>query len=287
MTAATSARTEPGEIDRLTADGVTMRFGGIVACNNVSLAVPPRSIVGLIGPNGAGKSTLFSVLSGLRRPTNGHVHMGGDDVTKSSPQARVRRGLGRTFQHPELFTELSVREHLVIADRVRHGTRRVWTDIVTWRGFRPGSAEEDQRVDTLMDSLDLTRVAHSPVGALPLGMMRLVELGRALAAEPSVLLLDEPSSGLDTQETADVVEVLRRVVAERGVSMLLVEHDVALVMGLCDYIYVLDFGALIAAGTPDEVRNDPAVRAAYLGTDTEELEEAIDRSSADLDEETV
>jgi len=257
-----------------------MRFGGIVANDNVSLEVPPGEIIGLIGPNGAGKSTLFSVLSGLRRPTQGRVFMNGDDVTRTSPQARARRGLGRTFQHPEMFSDLTVRDHLVLADRVRNGTRRVWTDIVTGRGFRPRDAGEDERVGALMDSLGIERVATSPVGALPLGMMRLVELGRALAAEPSVLMLDEPSSGLDTNETTDVVEVLRRVVAERGVSMLLVEHDVALVMGLCSYIYVLDFGALIASGTPEQVRNDAAVRSAYLGADSEQLEEAIEGSSA-------
>jgi ABC-type branched-subunit amino acid transport system ATPase component len=264
---------------RLSAENVVVRFGGVIACNDVSLGVPPDSIVGLIGPNGAGKSTLFSVLSGLRRPTAGRVYMDGNDVTSATPQARVRRGLGRTFQHPEVFAEMSVREHLVIADRVRDGTRRVWTDLLTGRGFSPKNPGEDERVGSLMDSLGLSRVAHAPVASLPLGMLRLVELGRALAAQPSVLLLDEPSSGLDTSETADVVDVLRRTVAERGVSLLLVEHDVALVMDLCEYIYVLDFGSLIAQGTPAEIRRSPAVRSAYLGTETEEV--GIETQSSD------
>jgi ABC-type branched-subunit amino acid transport system ATPase component len=275
----------PAAAERLAAQDVTVRFGGIVACNNVSISVPAGSITGLIGPNGAGKSTLFSVLSGLRRPSNGRVRIDGADVTSSSPQARVRRGLGRTFQHPEMFDDLSVRDHLVVADRLRNGTGRVWSDIVTGRGFRPRGPGEDERVDSLLDSLGIARIAGAPVSALPLGLTRLVELGRALAAEPSVLLLDEPSSGLDTAETAEVVTVLRRVVAERGVSLLLVEHDVELVMDLCSYIYVLDFGVMIASGTPEEVRADPAVRAAYLGTEDEQLDEAVSQSTADLNQE--
>jgi branched-chain amino acid transport system ATP-binding protein len=284
MTAATEVSND--ESIRLSAENVVVRFGGVVACNNVSLDVPAESIVGLIGPNGAGKSTLFSVLSGLRRPTAGKVFMAGQEVTKTTPQARVRQGLGRTFQHPEMFSEMSVREHLVIADRLRNGTRRVWTDLVTGRGFNPKGPGEDERVSSLIDSLGLERVAHWSVASLPLGMMRLVEMGRALAAEPSVLLLDEPSSGLDSSETADVVEVLRRTVSERGVSLLLVEHDVALVMDLCAYIYVLDFGALIAQGRPDEIQRDAAVRAAYLGTESDELDEAVEQSSALIEEET-
>ncbi|MDT4892088.1 MAG: branched-chain amino acid transport system ATP-binding protein [Pseudonocardiales bacterium] len=259
------------QTSRLSAENVVVRFGGVVACNDVSLSVPPDSIVGLIGPNGAGKTTLFSVLSGLRRPTSGRVYLDGNDVTKATPQSRVRQGLGRTFQHPEVFAEMSVREHLVVADRTREGTRRVWTDMVTGRGLRPKNPGEDERVGGLMDSLGLGGVANASVASLPLGMLRLVELGRALAAEPSVLLLDEPSSGLDTAETAHVVGMLRRTVAERGVSLLLVEHDVALVMDLCEYIYVLDFGSLIAQGKPDDIRRDPAVRAAYLGTETDDL----------------
>jgi ABC-type branched-subunit amino acid transport system ATPase component len=275
----------PAAPERLAAQDVTVRFGGIIACNNVTLTVPAASITGLIGPNGAGKSTLFSVLSGLRRPTRGRVRIDGADVTGTSPQARVRRGLSRTFQHPEMFDELSVRDHLVLADRVRAGTSRVWTDAVTGRGFTRRPPGEDQRVDALLESLGLARIAAAPVGALPLGLTRLVELGRALACEPTVLLLDEPSSGLDTAETAEVVTVLRRVVAERGVSLLLVEHDVELVMDLCSRIYVLDFGIMIAAGTPAQVRADPAVRAAYLGTENEQLDDAVHHSSADLNQE--
>ena len=283
----TADQVAPAAPARLAAEDVTVRFGGIVACSNVSLSVPPAAIVGLIGPNGAGKSTLFSVLSGLRRPTHGRVRIDGDDLTRSTPQTRVRRGLGRTFQHPEMFDELSVRDHLVVADRLRLGTRRVWTDIATGRGFRPRGQGEDERVDALLESLGLSRIANASVRALPLGLMRLVELGRALAAEPSVLLLDEPSSGLDTAETAEVVAVLRRVVATRGISILLVEHDVELVMALCEYIYVLDFGVLIGSGTPGQIRADPAVRAAYLGTGSERLDEAARYVAADLSEESA
>ena len=261
-TAATEARLE--------ARGVTMRFGGLVALKDVDLAVPPATIVGLVGPNGAGKSTLFAVMSGLLRPTAGHVLMDGDEVTRSSPQKRAGRGLARTFQHPELFSGLTVREHLVLAHRVRHAKGRIWTDLVTGRGFRRPPTEETERVDGLLDALHLRGIQHRPVAGLPLGMSRLVEIGRALAVDPSVLLLDEPSSGLDVRETEELAATLVRVVADHGVSLLLVEHDVDLVLGMCHYVHVLDFGVKISAGKPEEVRKDPAVRAAYLGEVIEE-----------------
>jgi branched-chain amino acid transport system ATP-binding protein len=245
---------------------VTVRFGGLVALSEVDLAVRAASVVGLVGPNGAGKSTLFAVLSGLLRPSSGAVLMDGHDVTGATAQARARRGLARTFQHPELFPGLTVREHVVLGYRLRHARRRIWTDLVTAGGFRRASAEEDRRVDEILAALRLTRHAHQPVAGLPLGTSRLLEIARALAVDPHVLLLDEPSSGLDARETDELAATLSRVVADHGVSLLLVEHDVDLVLGLSDVVHVLDFGMKISEGSPAEVRADPAVRSAYLGT---------------------
>lgn len=259
---------------RLAAADVTVRFGGLVALNKVGISVPPATIVGLVGPNGAGKSTLFSVLSGLRRPDEGTVWMDGDDITTATPQKRAGRGLARTFQHPELFQGLTVREHLVLAHRVRHTPRRIFGDIVTFGGFRPAPKSENDAVDSLLEELGITEIAYRPALGLPLGQARLVEIGRALARDPSVLLLDEASSGLDAAETAALVPVMRRLVEERGVSLLVVEHDVELVLNLCSQVTVLDFGMCIADGTPDEIRKNDAVRAAYLGEDTDNVKES-------------
>lgn len=251
----------------LTATGVTVRFGGLVALSEVGLEVPPSSIIGLVGPNGAGKSTLFAVLSGLLSPVSGRVHLGGEDVTRSSPQARARKGMARTFQQPELFLGLTVREHLVLAHRVRFARRRLWQDMVNPLALLSAPDSENERVDALLELLDLTRVAKAPVAALPLGTSRLVEVGRALATQPDVVLLDEPLSGLDMHESENLASAFRRVVkeGERQVSLLMVEHDVATVLALSSHIYVLDFGELIAEGSPEAVRNNPAVRSAYLG----------------------
>jgi ABC-type branched-subunit amino acid transport system ATPase component len=251
----------------LKAIGITVRFGGLTALSGVSLEVPPGTIVGLVGPNGAGKSTLFAVLSGLLRPASGQVFLGGNDVTSAPPQLRARQGLARTFQQPELFMGLNVREHLVLAHRVRYSRHRLWRDMFDPRSLLPPSKAENERVDYLLELLDLTHVARTSVGALPLGTSRLVEVARALATRPDVMLLDEPLSGLDIRESENLATVFQRVVAndERRVSLLMVEHDVATVLALSSRIFVLEFGQLIASGTPEEIRNNPAVRTAYLG----------------------
>ncbi|HWE55457.1 MAG TPA: ATP-binding cassette domain-containing protein [Acidimicrobiales bacterium] len=251
---------------------VVVRFGGLVAVRDVDLQVPAGQIVGLVGPNGAGKSTLFGVVSGLLRPSEGHVYLHGDEVSHLRPQDRAGLGLARTFQHPELFSGLTVRQHLILSYRVRHAKRRTWSDLFTLGSLKRADPEETARVDELLEQLGITALAETPALGLPLGSARLVELGRALANEPSVLLLDEPSSGLDSRETAQFEETLRRVARERGISVLLVEHDVELVMRLCASIYVLDFGALIAHGPPAQVRSDPAVKAAYLGEEVANAE---------------
>ena len=251
----------------LAATGITVRFGGLTALSDVGLEVPPGTIIGLVGPNGAGKSTLFAVLSGLQRPAAGRVFLRGKDVTGASPQLRARQGLARTFQQPELFMGLTVREHLVLAHRVRYSRQRLWRDMVDPRSLLPAGREENERVDQLLELLDLTHVAHAAVGALPLGMSRLVEIARALATRPDVVLLDEPLSGLDMRESENLASVFRRVVQndQRKVSLLMVEHDVATVLSLSSKIFVLDFGELIASGTPAEIRGNAAVRSAYLG----------------------
>jgi ABC-type branched-subunit amino acid transport system ATPase component len=250
----------------LEARDITVRFGGLLALDEISLTVAERSIVGLIGPNGASKTTCFGVLSGLVRPRGGQVLIDGVDMTSASPQQRARAGMARTFQRLEVFSSLTVREHLVVAHRSRTGNvavRMVLDGLGLGRRARAG---EDEVVDGILDRLGLTRLAAVRAGALPLGTGRLVELARALATDPRVLLLDEPSSGLDADETAALTECLRDVRAEQGIAMLLVEHNVEMVLGLADQVTVLDFGKVIDAGTPSEVAASEVVQAAYLGT---------------------
>lgn len=251
----------------LEAQGLTVRFGGIAAVSDVALRVPAGAITGLVGPNGAGKTTTFAVLSGLLKASGGRVVLNGVDVTCESAQQRARRGLARTFQQTELFSGLTVREHLVLADRVVHSRGRLWKDVFTGGALRPPTADEDDRVHGILERLSLLAIAHQSVDALPLGTRRLVETARALACRPSVLLLDEPFSGLNHHEGEALAAVISKVVAAENVATLLVAHDVPLVLGLCAHIYVLDFGVLIAEGSPEEIRSSSVVRSAYLGND--------------------
>jgi len=249
----------------LEAAGVTVRFGGLTALDDVDLTVPAAQAVGLVGPNGAGKSTLFGVCSGLIRAERGAVRLDGANMAGWTPQARARAGLARTFQQPQIFAGLTVAQHVALADRVRFSRRRLWSDMWTGAGLRGSGGAEKERVGSLLELLGIGALADGLVDHLPLGTVRLVEVARALAAEPKVVMLDEPLSGLDSVEATRLLEALRVVVADRGVALLVVDHDFEMVAQLCSYIHVLDFGRVIAAGTPHEVQQDPAVRAAYLG----------------------
>lgn len=233
--------------------GVTVRFGGHVAVDDVSLAVHAGAITGLIGPNGAGKTTLFNTVTGLQKPTSGRILIDGDDVTRKAPYKRARLGLARTFQRLELFLSLSVRDNLRVAGDI-HSTGR--------RGRRDLAAETDR----LLELTGLTDVADKDVSDIPTGRARVVEVARALMTDPRVLLLDEPASGQTEQETEDFAKLLMRLAGD-GLGICLVEHDLPLVMRVCSQIHVLDYGSLIASGTPTEIQNDPAVIAAYIGTE--------------------
>jgi ABC-type branched-subunit amino acid transport system ATPase component len=254
-------------VPALHAANISVRFGGLMALADVSLEVQPGKVAGLVGPNGAGKSTLLSVLSGLRRPNAGEVWLRGEDVTLASARSRAIQGLARTFQQPELFMGLTVREHLVLAYRARTSPHRLWRDMVDPRSLLPPAPAENERVDGLLEVLKLTRVARSPVAALPLGLLRLVEVGRALASDPYVLLLDEPLSGLDMHASENLLTVFREIVeqSDHGLSIVIVEHDVGAVLSLSDTVFVLDFGERIAVGSPEEIRINPEVQKAYLG----------------------
>jgi branched-chain amino acid transport system ATP-binding protein len=225
--------------------GITVRFGGHVALDDVRLTAAPGEVTGLIGPNGAGKTTLFNVITGLQAPQRGRVRLDGDDVTGLAPYRRARRGLARTFQRLELFGLLTVRENVELAASVR--------------GRRPGRS-----ADEALALVGLTGMGEVRADELPTGKARLVELARALATGPQVLLLDEPASGQDDAETEAFRDVLLTVAAE-GMAVVLVEHDVHLVMRTCARVHVLDFGRVLAAGTAAEVQADQAVLDAYLG----------------------
>ncbi len=232
---------------------VTVRFGGHTALSSVSLDVDPGGITGLIGPNGAGKTTMFNVITGLQAPTRGNVRFDGRDIGGKLPFKRARLGMARTFQRLELFGQLTVRENIHVAG----GLRKQWG--------KGGPSGPPPTVEELLERVGLSDVADVRADSLPTGQGRLVELARALAIRPRLLLLDEPASGQDEEETKAFAALLRSLAAD-GMAILLVEHDMELVMQVCSHIYVLDFGQLMAAGSPEEVRNDPNVQAAYLGT---------------------
>jgi branched-chain amino acid transport system ATP-binding protein len=233
---------------------VSVHFGGLAALTDVSLHAPDGSITGLIGPNGAGKTTLFNVIMGMQRAAGGTVRLGERELRGLSPHRRARLGLGRTFQRLELFGTLTVRENLAVAASM--GQRRF---------TRTDTVHPQAVAESLLDHLGLAPVAEVRADALPTGTGRLVELGRAMAVKPKVLLLDEPASGQDSEETTRFASVLRGL-ADDGLAVLLVEHDMELVMGVCQQVVVLDYGRVLFAGDPAAVQEDPAVQQAYLGS---------------------
>jgi ABC-type branched-subunit amino acid transport system ATPase component len=244
---------------------VTVRFGGVTAVDGLSLDVHAGEIVGLIGPNGAGKTVTFNVITGLQRPGAGTVRFDGADVTAMPPHARARLGLGRTFQIVQLYAGMTVLDNLAVAAH-RFTSAGLVADALRLPSRRRSLAEAAERARAVLDFLDLSHLAAVDAGSLPVGPARVVELARALCLRPSVLLLDEPASGLDPAETDAFVRLLARIRGTIGCAMLLVEHDMSVVMPLCDHVYAMDFGRPLTDGTPEEVRAHPDVVAAYLGT---------------------
>jgi branched-chain amino acid transport system ATP-binding protein len=249
----------------LDARDVSKRFAGIAALSNVSLEVDSGEFVGLIGPNGAGKTTFFNCLYGLVKPDHGRVLFDGRDLTRAPTYRRARLGLARTFQRTELFTGMSVRDHLLVAERARSTGVTLWRDLVL-----RGRVTEQERAlaDEMLSLLGLADHAERPIEALSLGQTRLVELGRALMSRPRLLFLDEPSSGLDRNETDEMARVLVDAQREHGTAVLLIEHDIHLVREVATRLYVLDYGKLIASGATTDVLAESHVRQAYLGVST-------------------
>jgi len=264
--APTAPRTAPGGVAGIEVRSLSVHYGGVAAVQDVSLAAPMGWITGLVGPNGAGKTTTFNACSGLVKPTHGQVVLHGRDVTTLGPAGRSRLGLGRTFQRAELFNSLTVRENVELGREASMAGSNPLTQLM---GTRQNRQTVHQAVDEALALTGIGPLSHLQAGLLPTGQRRMVELARVLAGPFDVLLLDEPSAGLDATETRRFGDVLIGAVATRGIAILLVEHDMELVRQVCDHIYVLDFGQLIFEGSPTEMLASPAVRAAYLGSEGE------------------
>jgi branched-chain amino acid transport system ATP-binding protein len=236
-------------------DDVVVQFGGVTAVNHASFEVEQGTVTGLIGPNGAGKTTCFNVITGLQAPTSGHVRLDGHDITRMPVHRRARRGIGRTFQRLEAFGSLTVWDNVRTALDIHDGIGGL---------LRGVGGTADAEVEALLARVGILEYGDERADSIPTGVARLLELARALACDPRLLLLDEPSSGLDETETEDFGRLLTEL-ADEGRTVLMVEHDMTLVMSVCDTLHVLDFGTIIAQGTPPEIRSNPLVQQAYLG----------------------
>ena len=248
---------------------ITVRFGGVTALDTVELSAEAGRVTGLIGPNGAGKTTLFNVVTGLQSPTQGTVFIDGRDVTSLPVHRRARLGVARTFQRLEVFGSLTVRENIQVAGEIRRRWSRKRYDVT-------------EQTTAILEQVGLTGAAEAPANTLPTGLARLTELGRALATQPRLLLLDEPGSGLDTAESESFGQLLGHL-AGQGLAVLLVEHDMDLIMDVCTWIHVLDFGVHLAQGTPEHIRHDRRVQEAYLGQTADDLPPGPDDPTVEVE----
>jgi branched-chain amino acid transport system ATP-binding protein len=248
----------------LSVEDVTLEFSGLRALDGVSLTVEPGALVAVIGPNGAGKTSLFNCISAVYRPQRGRVVFDGQDVAGLATHETAGQGIGRTFQELALFENLSVLDNLLVGRHHLVGTR-LWQDLLRTPGALASEVGHRKRVEEIIDFLDLERYRKTPVVVLPYGVRKRVELGRALAMEPRLLLLDEPAAGLNQEETEDMARYILDLKEELGVTQLLIEHHLGFVLDLADRVVVLDFGRKIADASPDEVQRDPRVVSAYIG----------------------
>jgi branched-chain amino acid transport system ATP-binding protein len=260
----TGAERPPGPL--LKVEDVALSFGGIQALSGVSLDVMPGRITAVIGPNGAGKTSLFNTISGFYRPNRGRIEFEGRDITRERPNVRAARGLARTFQNVALFRGITVLDNIKLGG---HHRMRSNTFQALW--YRGACRAEEMRLREeiereVIDFLEIDHIRHLPVGALSYGLQKRVELARALAMQPRVLMLDEPVAGMNREETEDMARFILDLQEERGMTILLIEHDMGMVMDISDHVVVLNFGQVIAAGTPAQVRSHPAVIEAYLGS---------------------
>ncbi|HWK47737.1 MAG TPA: ABC transporter ATP-binding protein [Stellaceae bacterium] len=249
---------------RLVLEKVTRRFGGLVAVDDVSFAVPEQGVTAVIGPNGAGKTTLFSLISGFLPPSAGRVLFEGADITGLSPERVAARGLVRTFQLAKLFEDLTAQENVQVG-RHLHTRGGLFGALLRPPATRRAEREVEEKARELLGFVGLHGQADMPAAGLSYGQQRLLEMARALATEPRLVLLDEPAAGLNGEESAALSRIIRRI-ADQGTTVLLIEHDMTLVMNTADRLVVMDFGRKIAEGTPEQMRRDPAVIAAYLGS---------------------
>lgn len=250
----------------LHADNITMRFGGLTAVDSFDIEIEPKEIVGLIGPNGAGKTTVFNMITGIYTPTENNIYFNDEDITGLKPDKIAKKGIARTFQNIRLLENLSVLDNVMIGTHLRLKSG-LFSAILRLPGYIKEENYLYEKSMKLLERVDLKEYAHEKAGSLPYGQQRKLEIARALATDPKLLLLDEPAAGMNPQESKELVEFIRKIRDEFEVTVFLIEHDMKVVMEICERILVLDYGKTIAEGQPEEIKNNPEVIKAYLGVD--------------------